>query len=239
MLQSDGQNEILPERRLQLQLHVLSKSISCSLVERLCIQLLSSRTMTEYESQVIRSKETDMQKASQLLQVVLKKGRNACLLFYKDLERCCPELFERVTGLQAVKTQHNSEMSEKRNHCPATYVINISHSTLSNFIIGGGSFQHVTTCTQQPLTQDSVALPQETMEAKYESDHQRAVQACTDPKFQSVQVYRSKLQYVIIGDSNTMEVRDTVEVEEEEEEEEEVEVVEEEEEEEEDPMESN
>lgn len=51
------------------------------------------------------------------------------------------------------------------------------------------------------------------------SDHQRAVQACPDPELQrSVQIYRSQLQYVIIGDNNNLQVEDTPELEEGEEE---------------------
>ncbi|KAJ7985595.1 hypothetical protein DPEC_G00353700 [Dallia pectoralis] len=212
MLQSAEKDHILPERRLQLQLHALSKSISCCVVERLCMHLLSSRTITQYENQVIMSQGTDMQKASQLLQVVLKKGRGACLLFYKSLESCCPDVYERITGIPAVETQDQLELSEKRNRSSPTYIINISHSNLSNFIVGDSSFQHVTTCEQPSFTQDLADLPQETIEGMYRSDHQRAVQVCTDPESQrSVQVYGSNLQYVIIGDNNTMLVGDTQE----------------------------
>ncbi|XP_029599077.1 uncharacterized protein LOC115181177 isoform X2 [Salmo trutta] len=192
MLQCNEKGEILPERSLQLQLHALSKSMSCCAVERLSVYLLSSRTITEYDSQVIWSQRTDMEKAAKLLQVVLKKGRNACVLFFDALEKCCqcPQQFERVTGLP----------ERRRTNTAPTYVINISHSNLSNCIIGDGNFQ-------------------ETMGGNVTSDHQRAVQACPDPELQrSVQIYRSQLQYVIIGDNNNLQVEDIPELEEGEEE---------------------
>ncbi|CAB1334180.1 unnamed protein product, partial [Coregonus sp. 'balchen'] len=187
MLQCNEKGEILPERSLQLQLHALSKSMSCCVVERLCVYLLSSKTITEYESQVIWSQGTDMQKAAKLLQVVLKKGRNACQLFFDSLERCCqcPPLFERVTGLP----------ERRRSNTAPTYVINISHSNLSNCIIGDCNFQGVATCIQQL---QSIG-----------SEHAR------HERQRSVQVYGSQLQYVIIGDNNSLQAGDTQEEEEE------------------------
>ncbi|XP_020361102.1 uncharacterized protein LOC109907515 isoform X2 [Oncorhynchus kisutch] len=212
MFLCNEKREILPERSLQLHLHALSKSMSCCAVERLCVYLLSSRTITEYESQVIWSQRTDMEKAAKLLQVVLKKGRNACLLFFDSLEKCCqcPPQLERVTGLP----------ERRRTNTAPTYVINISHSNLSNCIIGDGNFQGVTTCIQQPQSMGSEDARHETMGGNVTSDHQRAVQACPDPELQrSVQVYGSQLQYVIIGDNNNLQAEDTPEEEDGEEEE--------------------
>ncbi|KAL0984925.1 hypothetical protein UPYG_G00150550 [Umbra pygmaea] len=209
MLQRNDQSEILPERRLQLHLHILSKSISCCLAERLCAQLLSSRTITEYESQVIRSQGTDLQMASQLLQVVLKKGRSACLLFYKEIESCCPQLYESVTGLPAKETKHTfRDITEvKRNNNAPTYIINISNSTLSSVIIGDHHFEHVTTSEPKPLSEDSLCHVQETMECNYNSEQKEAVQASPDQEsLKSVQVSGSQLQYVIIGDHSTLQV---------------------------------
>ncbi|XP_029594281.1 uncharacterized protein LOC115177538 isoform X1 [Salmo trutta] len=211
MLQCNEKREILPERSLRLHLHALSKSMSCRVVERLCVYLLSSRTITEYESQVIWSQRTDMQKAAKLLQVILMKGRDACLHFFDSLEKCCqcPPQVERVTGLP-----------ERRTNTAPTYVINISHSNLSNCIIGDGNFQGVTTCIQQPQRMGSEDSRHETMGGNTTSDHQRAAQAWPDPELQrSVQVYGSQLQYVIIGDNNNLQVEDTPEEEEGEEEE--------------------
>ncbi|XP_045061535.1 uncharacterized protein si:dkey-29h14.10 [Coregonus clupeaformis] len=182
--------------------------MSCCVVERLCVYLLSSRTITEYESQVIRSQGTDMQKAAKLLQVVLKKGRNACQLLFDSLEKCCqcPPLFERVTGLP----------ERRRSNTAPTYVINISHSNLSNCIIGDCNFQGVATCIQQLQSMGSEHAMHETMGSNTTSDHQRAVQACPEPERQrSVQVYGSQLQYVIIGDNNSLQAGDTQEEEDE------------------------
>nr|XP_046170163.1 uncharacterized protein LOC124005199 isoform X3 [Oncorhynchus gorbuscha] len=144
-----------------------------------------------------------MEKAAKLLQVVLKKGRNACLLFFDSLEKCCqcPPQFERVTCLP-----------ERRTNTAPTYVINISHSNLSNCIIGDGNFQGVPTCIQQPQSMGSEDARHETMGGNVTSDHQRAVQACPDPELQRrVQVYGSQLQYVIIGDNNDLQAEDTPE----------------------------
>lgn len=43
----------------------------------------------------------------------------------------------------------------RRNNTAPTYVINISHSNLSNCIIGDGNFQGVATCIQQPQSMGS------------------------------------------------------------------------------------
>uniref|UniRef100_A0A8C9RGY4 CARD domain-containing protein n=1 Tax=Scleropages formosus TaxID=113540 RepID=A0A8C9RGY4_SCLFO len=81
---------------------VLSKSMSSCLVDVICSHLSSKRTVSEFEGQVVRSQPTDLQKASQLLQMVLRKGSEVCQQFYQALERFDPRLFEKVTGSPAV-----------------------------------------------------------------------------------------------------------------------------------------
>lgn len=86
------------DKQLQRYLGSLSKCMTGYLVQRMSSCLSRSRTITAYEAQVITSQPTDMQKASRLMQIVIKKGQSACSSFLTCLGICDPVLYENVTG---------------------------------------------------------------------------------------------------------------------------------------------
>ncbi|KAL2084310.1 hypothetical protein ACEWY4_019828 [Coilia grayii] len=92
---------ISPEKRLRGHLLTLSKSLPLCLVEKMTANLFHTRTITGHEVEIIVSQPTESQKASHLIQIVLRKGRKACELFYQCLGECCPALYGKLTGTPA------------------------------------------------------------------------------------------------------------------------------------------
>ncbi len=86
------------DKQLQRYLGSLSKCMTGSLVQKMSSCLSRSRTIMAYEEQVITSQPTDMQKASMLMQIVIKKGQNACSSFLACLGIYDPVLYKNVTG---------------------------------------------------------------------------------------------------------------------------------------------
>uniref|UniRef100_A0A3B1JF16 Si:dkey-29h14.10 n=1 Tax=Astyanax mexicanus TaxID=7994 RepID=A0A3B1JF16_ASTMX len=113
-------------KTLQRQLCTLAKSMPSRLVEKISACLCRSSTITEYEFQHIQAPATDIQKASQLLLTIHRKGPRACQLFFKCLAVCNPSLFETVTGCTTTAAV-------------PPYIINIHNSSLSHCIIGNNN----------------------------------------------------------------------------------------------------
>lgn len=86
------------DKQLKQYLGFLSKCMTGILVQKMSNYLYRSRTITAYESQVITSQATDVQKASKMMQIVIKKGQSACDSFLRCLGICDPGLYENVTG---------------------------------------------------------------------------------------------------------------------------------------------
>lgn len=86
------------DKQLKQYLGFLSKCMTGNLVQKMSNYLYRSRTITAYESQVITSQATDMQKSSKMMQIVIKKGQSACGSFLRCLGICDPGLYEKVTG---------------------------------------------------------------------------------------------------------------------------------------------
>ncbi|KPP64934.1 hypothetical protein Z043_116679, partial [Scleropages formosus] len=183
-------------KTLQSHQAVLSKSMSSCLVDVICSHLSSKRTVSEFEGQVVRSQPTDLQKASQLLQMVLRKGSEVCQQFYQALERFDPRLFEKVTG------------SPDAQGAVPTYIVNIHNSTLTNCIIGNNNGQSVSRDQQCPPPQgaEPPGSAEEDARGTCTCGHTGAEQVVTAPP--SLLVHSSNLEYVIIGDSNSLAVEE-------------------------------
>ncbi|KAG9275941.1 hypothetical protein AMEX_G8185 [Astyanax mexicanus] len=208
-----------PDKTLQRQLCTLTKSMPSRLVEKISACLCRSSTITEYEFQHIQAPATDIQKASQLLLTIHRKGPRACQLFFKCLAVCNPSLFETVTGCTVnaadLDHHHHSEdisCSETTAAVPP-YIINIHNSSLSHCIIGNNN----DLCCQ--FSQAQLANDKE-------EDMQRPDQEVTaeDPtETPSIQVKDSTVEFVIIGDNNYMNVGCSLDSDEQEEQESELE----------------
>ncbi|XP_063054162.1 uncharacterized protein si:dkey-29h14.10 [Engraulis encrasicolus] len=103
--------DISPDKRLKAQLLTLSRSLPLCLVEKMATELFHTRTITGHEVEVIASQRTDREKASQLIQIVLRKGRKASEIFYQCLRGCCPDLqlMGTATSLDPVYEQSISK----------------------------------------------------------------------------------------------------------------------------------
>ncbi|XP_053478251.1 uncharacterized protein si:dkey-29h14.10 isoform X2 [Ictalurus furcatus] len=114
---------ISPDKVLKRELCTLSKRMPSCMVQQISDCLRSSRTLTDYEVQVIRAAVTDMQQATCLLQTLLRKGRTPCLLFFRCLYVCSPSLFHTVTrGLVKVTDEDHhhvetSSFADVRSEC--------------------------------------------------------------------------------------------------------------------------
>ncbi|XP_026863070.2 uncharacterized protein si:dkey-29h14.10 [Electrophorus electricus] len=190
---------VTPEKTLQRQLSTLSKCMSACLVQKISTCLCRSSTLTDYDVQVIRSQATDTQKASQLVQAVIRKGRGSCQRFFKCLSVCSPSLYERVTGCTVSVTEedhyHLEDISipETTGAIPPS-IINIQNSLVTNCIIGSNN-NLLSVLSQTHVAHDMI------------EDTQRADQQMTeqDPtQAHSIQVERSYVEFVIIGDNNYM-----------------------------------
>ncbi|XP_043116847.1 uncharacterized protein si:dkey-29h14.10 isoform X2 [Puntigrus tetrazona] len=185
------------------------------LVQRMSSCLSRSRTITVYEEQVITSQPTDMQKASRLMQIVIKKGQSACSLFFTCLGICDPVLYENVTGFPAQFNpedhQHAEQipLSEKLQFTPC--IINIQNSSLTNCIIGNNNRQCIT-CDQHSLLAQNDASNVNEMPDTESRDQLLPVQDTISGN--SVHMERSNIEYVIIGDHNSMTVTEYSEFEE-------------------------
>ncbi|XP_046888610.1 uncharacterized protein si:dkey-29h14.10 isoform X2 [Hypomesus transpacificus] len=201
MIHSNKEQAELSDKRLRLQSPALSRRLSASVVERVSRSLRSSGTITEMERQVIMSQPTVMQKSTKLMQIVISKGCNACELFYSSLDMCGSLIFEGPDP--AHLSLENSPVPERDDPTP-TYIINIQNSTLNHCIIGSGNHQDVLV-EQQPLLGP---VPGLAPGCNCSCGHQIVVQT-TQPESQGVEVQSCSVQYVIIGDDNTMEVNHT------------------------------
>ncbi|XP_051576981.1 uncharacterized protein LOC127454072 isoform X2 [Myxocyprinus asiaticus] len=211
----DGTFVISSEKRLQRYLSSLSKCMTGYLVQRMSSCLCRSRTITAYEAQVVTSQATDMQKASKLIQIVIKKGRNACSLFFSCLGFCDPELYESVTGCpdSSHEDHHHSEdipLSEEQGPHPPC-IINIQKSSLTNCIIGNNNNQCIT-CDQHCWLSQNEKINVDEMEDS--QSHDPIIPAQDTLSGNSINVNSSHLEYIIIGDHNSMVVSNSSEVDE-------------------------
>ncbi|XP_051573869.1 uncharacterized protein LOC127452458 isoform X2 [Myxocyprinus asiaticus] len=186
------------------------------LVQRMSNCLCRSRTITKFEGQVVTSQATDMQKASKLMQIVIKKGRNACSSFFSCLGICDPALYESVTG-SPVQISHEDHhhledipFSEKQLPFPPC-IINIQNSSLTNCIIGNNNSQCIT-CDQHCWLSQNDAINVDEMEESQGHDPMIPVQDTM--RGNSINMESSHLEYITIGDHNSMVVSDSSEVEE-------------------------
>ncbi|XP_076826792.1 uncharacterized protein LOC143473608 [Brachyhypopomus gauderio] len=187
-----------PEKTLQRQISTLSKSMSACLVQRISSCLCQSSTLTRYEVQLIQSQATDIQKASQLVQTLIRKGRRACQLFFKCLGVCEPSLFERVTGCVVTEEDHYhwEDISIPEKEASPPCIINIHNSSLANCIIGNNN--------------DLYRVPSQTHVTNEKMEYaQRADQQMVErepPHSPSIHLESSYVEYVIIGDNNYMSI---------------------------------
>lgn len=207
----DGTVVLSPEKLLQQYLGFLSKYMTGPLVQKMSCCLCRSNKITKHEEQVITSQSTDMQKASRLIQIVIKKGQNACSSFLSCLGLCNPALYENVTGFPAHFSdkghQHLEEipLSDKVQFTP--YIINIQNSSLSNCIIGNNNNQCIT-CDQHALLPQNDAISEEET-ADPQSHDQLIPPQDTISGSSIIQVEKSSMEYVIIGDHNSMTVTES------------------------------
>ncbi|XP_056617982.1 uncharacterized protein si:dkey-29h14.10 [Triplophysa dalaica] len=214
----DADVVIRSEKQLQRNLRCLSKGMTGFLVQRMSSCLCRSRTITEYEAQVVTSQNTDVGKASKLMEIVIRKGRRACTSFLSCLGICDPKLYESVTGHPAPfshKDHHHSEdipSSEKQASFP-TCIINIHNSSVQHCIFGNNNRQCIT-CDQHSLLSQNDAINVDEMEDS--QSHDQLIPA-PDPVSQNeIHMERSQIEYVIIGDHNSMTVTETLNSEDEE-----------------------
>lgn len=197
------------DQQLKKCLGFLSNCMTGILVQRISNCLYRSRKITAYESQVITSQATDMQKASKMIQIVIKKGKSACSSFLSCLGICDPALYENVTGYPARFShedhQHIEEIpfSEKVQFTPC--IINIQNSSLANCIIGNNNSQCIT-CDQHSLLAQNDAIKVDEMAGTQSYDELIPVQDTNSGN--SIHMERSNIEYVIIGDHNSMTVRE-------------------------------
>ncbi|XP_050987001.1 uncharacterized protein si:dkey-29h14.10 [Labeo rohita] len=203
------------DKQLQRCFGLLSKRMTGFLVQRMSNCLYRSRTITAYEAQVVTSQPTDMQKASRLIQIVIKKGQSACSSFLTCLGICDPVLYENVTGFQAQFSQEDRQhveqipLSEKLQFTP--YIITIQNSSLTNCIIGNNNSQCIT-CDQHSLLAQNDAISVNEMPDS--QSHDQLIPEGDAISSNSVHMERSNIEYVIIGDGNNMTVTESSEVEE-------------------------
>ncbi|XP_073704112.1 uncharacterized protein [Garra rufa] len=203
------------DKQLQRYLGSLSKRMTGFLVQRMSNCLYRSRTITENEAQVVASQPTDMQKASWLMQIVIKKGQSACSSFLTCLGICDPVLYENVTGFPAQFNQedhHHVEqitLSEKLQFTPC--IINIQNSSLAYCIIGNNNSQCIT-CDQHSLLAQNDAISVNEMADSQSND--QMIPKGDAMSSNSVHMERSNIEYVIIGDHNNMTVTENLEEEE-------------------------
>ncbi|KAG1947538.1 uncharacterized protein si:dkey-29h14.10 isoform X1 [Pimephales promelas] len=203
----DSSVVIFSDQQLQQYLGFLSKCMTGILVQRMSNCLYRSRTITAYESQVITSQATDMQKASKMMQIVIKKGQHACSSFLKCLGICDPALYENVTGcpaqfgLEDHQQMEGIPFSEKMQFTPC--IINIQNSSLTNCIIGNNNSQCIT-CDQQSLLARNDAIKVDEMAATQSNDELIPVPETISGNI--IHMERSNIEYVILGDHNSMTV---------------------------------
>ncbi|XP_016138935.1 uncharacterized protein [Sinocyclocheilus grahami] len=206
---------ISSDKQLQCYLGFLSKCMTGYLVQRMSSCLSRSRIITGYEAQFIASQPTDMQKASRLMQIVIKKGQNACSSFLRCLGICDPVLYENITGFPAQFKQEDHQhveeipFSEKLKFTPC--IINIQNSSLTNCIIGNNNSQCITCDQHSLLTQNDANSVNEMADSQ---SHDQLIPAQDTISGSSVHMERSNIEYVIIGDRNSMTVTENSEVEE-------------------------
>lgn len=199
------------EKRLQRNLKFLSRCMTWDSVERMSSCLCHSRTITAYEAQVVSSQATDMQKASKLMEIVIKKGRSACSAFLRCLGICDPKLYESVTGSPAPlshEDHHHSKdisFSEKQASI-TTCIINIHNSSLRHCIIGNNNQQCIT-CHQEPLLSQNGAINDEMED---DQRHDQLIPAQDPVSGSDIHMESSHIEYVIIGDQNSMTVTETL-----------------------------
>ncbi|KAM9488475.1 uncharacterized protein Hap1MRO34_005405 [Clarias gariepinus] len=202
---------ISPDKLLQRELSNLSKRMPSCMVQQISDCLCRSRALTDYEVQVIHSKNTELQQAMCLLQTLLHKGRTACLLFFQCLKACNTSLFQTVTrGLVKVSDEahHHVEksLSEEPSGTVPLCVININNASLNNCIIGNNN----SLCCLQSQTDviiDGVEQTQRSHQQRETPDSREAP---------NVQVESSSVEFVIIGDNNYMNVESSLNSDEEE-----------------------
>ncbi|KAJ8288397.1 hypothetical protein COCON_G00010560 [Conger conger] len=180
--------------------------MSSCLVERISDYVSCKRTITPFESQLIPFQCTmDLQQASQFIQTVFSRGRRACQLFYKLLESCDPLLAGSFTG------------SPDRQDMAPTYIINIHDSTLNNCTFGSNNGHCINANRQHPPSYSPEHVRHEV--ERCSCGQQGAAQSSSSAP-PSLQLHISDVEYVVIGDNNTV-TAETVEAEGQEEEEEE------------------
>lgn len=223
-----------PEKQLRGHLLTLSQSLPPCLVEKMTTYLFHSRAITHHEVGVITSQPTGTQKASQLIQIVLRKGRNTCLQFYQYLGQCNPDLCEKLTGYTAGKPSKTADEQPSRNYIftvksedhiekstsqfcfppgrkftpnASACIINIHNSTLSHCIIGNQSSQIISTEAQNLVAERQDFSLQETVRTSLMNGQQGAAEVCEEPN--QIQVQDSQMEFVIIGNQSSMVINTT------------------------------
>ncbi|KAM4632833.1 uncharacterized protein ACJ7VT_013472 [Polymixia lowei] len=148
---------------------------------------------------------SDMEKVIQVLQMVLRKARSVCQLFYSSLGTCGPS------------AQTHQLLEDKPTQTwllppPATtLIININNSTLTSCIIGNSNYSSAT-LDNQPLLQGAGLQMHELTKCSCQCGHQVAAQTTVPPPSPDplgIHIHSSHLNCVVIGDNNSMQVDQT------------------------------
>ncbi|KAL4617043.1 hypothetical protein GN956_G21807 [Arapaima gigas] len=201
------------ERILRSHQLILSRSMTSCLVDVICSYLSSKQMVTDFEGQVVRSQPTEFQMASQLLQVLLRKGSKACQQFYEALECFDPVLFTKVTGAPggapSTDFPHPRLLAGTWGPAP-TYIVNIHNSTLTSCIIGNNNGQCVSRDPQCAPSQSpdpsGSGKNEEAARGSCLCGQKGAAQAALTSA--SLEVHDSNLEYVIIGENNSLTVEE-------------------------------
>lgn len=189
------------DRLLQRELSFLSKHMCSSTVQQICRCLVSSSSLTDYEVQKIRSMTTDTQQAACLMQTLLRKGRVSCQHFFHCLFTCSPSLLHTLSrgavGFTNMDHRHVEDISNTEPSATSpSYVIKIHNSYLKNCIIGSNShLSSLISDTEESNAHTEGMLMPTDQPAQPESQEAH-----------SIQMDLSNVEFVIIGDNNSINV---------------------------------
>ncbi|XP_043543668.1 uncharacterized protein si:dkey-29h14.10 isoform X2 [Chiloscyllium plagiosum] len=208
---------------LRRHYYTLSTSMGPALVEQVICFLYSSQVLSQYELNVITSKSDILTKACELLSAVIRKGKKACGIFFQALAMCDPHLSNQIFGTQA--RPHTSEptrpgeaLSSQRQckSLPVICKICICNSSLSNCTFGSNNNISIMRSTSLSAL-ENFADPASSVNAEcgkalemmskshtcgssneMSTSNREAIQVESD-----IEIIRSKLQNMIIGNQNT------------------------------------
>ncbi|XP_048451442.1 uncharacterized protein si:dkey-29h14.10 isoform X4 [Rhincodon typus] len=208
---------------LRKHYYTLSTSMGPALVEQITCFLYSTQVLSQYELNVISSKSDILTKASELLSAVIRKGKKACGIFFHALATCDPHLSNQIMGTQArpyvselPRTGEALSFQKQRQSLPVICKICICNSSLNNCTFGSNNNISITRSMSLSVL-DNFAEPASSVNAEcgkalekdskshrcgrcneMSTSSREAIQVESD-----IEIIRSKLQNIIIGNQNT------------------------------------